>query len=92
MKRDEKRLLKRLKKQLGTKPDHYFLFTADRRDSVQASGVMEGDALLTAGLMLFAEMDDMERRILHTLMADQMESSSDEVRAVAVRDIYLGGE
>jgi hypothetical protein len=81
-----------MKKQLGTRPDHYFLFTADRGERVEMSGAMEGDAWVTAGLMLFAEMNDYERRMLHTLMADQMENDPDVVRTVAVQDIYLGGE
>jgi hypothetical protein len=92
MSRSEKKLIKRMKKRLDTRPNHYFLFTADPRDRVEMSGTMEGDAWLAAGLMLFAEMSDTERRVLHTLMADQMENDPDVVRTVAVQDIYLGGE
>ena len=78
-------------KELGRGTSHYFLFTGEPGERLRVSGVMDGDALLAAGLTVFASLSDHERRVMHTLMADQMEEPGDSIMALIESDIYTGG-
>lgn len=82
MKKSEKKLIKRMQKQIGSGEfSHYCLWTGEPGRGFILTGAMEENALVAAAMSLFGTMSEHERRVTHLLMAHSMENSPEEVWA-----------